>query len=117
MELTTVGYDGRVFRPTGGAGGPVGRGGATGRYFQRGDLVWAEFSGGPVRSGRLVGRCRPDGTIDAAYAQVMADGEVVAGSCVSTPTALPDGRLRLTERWRRIGGQSGVSEIEEVNQR
>jgi hypothetical protein len=27
---------------------------------------------------------------------------------------LPDGRLRLTERWRRDDGSSGISEIEEV---
>nr|BFE56863.1 hypothetical protein GCM10020063_013890 [Dactylosporangium thailandense] len=88
--------------------------GARGRYHQDGSLVWAEFEGGPVRSGRLVGTCGDDGVISAAYCQVMADGAVVAGTCVSTPDRLADGRLRLTERWRRADGSAGVSRIEEV---
>ena len=116
MEVTAVRYGGRRFRPVGaaGGGGASGAGGPIGHYFQDGDLVWAEFSGGHLRTGRLVGRCRPDGSIDAAYCQVMADGDVVAGSCISTPAVLADGRLRLTERWRRLDGTSGISEIEEV---
>ena len=116
MEVTAVHYGGRRFRPVGADGVAPGRSedAPTGRYFQDGDLVWAEFSGGHLRAGRLVGRCRPDGSIDAAYCQVMAGGEVVAGSCVSTPAVLADGRLRLTEAWRRVDGTSGISEIEEV---
>lgn len=102
-------YGGRSFRPVGAEPGnsPVGR------YHQDGDLVWAEFSGPSVRAGRLVGTCRPDGTIDATYCLVTTAGETVAGACVSTPTVLPDGRLRLAERWRRLDGSCGVSHIEE----
>ncbi|WP_433204373.1 hypothetical protein ACQP00_35815 [Dactylosporangium sp. CS-047395] len=88
--------------------------GARGRYHQHGELVWAEFEGGPVRTGRLVGTRTADGVISAAYCQVMADGAVVAGTCVSTPDRLADGRLRLTEQWRRADGSAGVSRIEEV---
>jgi hypothetical protein len=77
-------------------------------------VVRAYFSGGPVRTGRLVGQCRPDGAVDAAYCQLMADGTVIAGTCVSTPTVLADGRLRIEERWHRCDGTAGVSWIEEV---
>ena len=115
MEVSGLDYRGRRFRPV--APEATRSEVPTGQYFQDGDLVWAEFSGGHLRAGRLVGRCGPDGRIEAAYCQVMADGGVVAGSCVSTPTVLADGRLRLTERWRRIDGTSGVSEIEEVRSR
>jgi hypothetical protein len=115
VELIPVGtrldYDGRIFQPAGHE-----RGGdttPTGRYHQDGDLIWVEFSGGHLRAGRLVGTCRPDGTIDAAYCQVTADGQIVAGACVSIPTVLPDGRVRLAEHWRRADGSSGVSHIEE----
>lgn len=105
-----MGYHGRVFEPVGQAAGEH----ATGRYAQDGELVWAEFSGEHLRAGRLVGRRDADGAIDAAYCQVMADGSVVAGRCVSTPSVLPDGRLRLTERWRRCDGTTGTSQIEEL---
>jgi hypothetical protein len=109
--MDTMNYDGRVFHPI--DVNPVGGEITTGFYHQDGDLVWAEITGPQVRVGRLVGATSADGVIDAAYSQVMADGEVVAGRVVSTPTVLPDGRVRLAERWHRIDGSSGVSYIEE----
>lgn len=105
-----IDYDGRSFRPVNGGGNDP----ATGHYHQSGDLVWAEYSGSGVRAGRLVGQRGPDGTIDAAYCHVTADGEVVAGRVTSSPTVLADGRLRLDERWHRIDGSSGISSVEEV---
>ncbi len=104
-----VDYAGRRFAPAG-ASPP----GAVGYYHQDGDLVWAEFAGPAVRTGRLVGNRRPDGVLDAAYCLVRADGRTVAGTCESTPELLTDGRVRLTERWRRMDGSSGVSVIEEI---
>jgi hypothetical protein len=93
---------------------PVGSFRAVGHYHQDGDVVWAEFSGSAVRAGRLVGTRRPDGVIDAAYCFVSAEGTAVAGTCESTPELLADGRVRLTERWRRMDGSSGTSVIEEI---
>lgn len=104
-----VDYGGRRFRAVG--GGPDA---PEGRYFQDGDLVWADISGPAVRAGRLIATRRPDGALDAAYCFLTAAGETVAGACVSTPELLADGRLRLTEHWRRLDGSSGVSHIEEV---
>ena len=51
---------------------------------------------------------------DAAYCLVSKDGTSVAGACVSRPTLLADGRIRLTEHWRRLDGSTGVSYVEEV---
>jgi hypothetical protein len=107
-----VNYDGRRFSPsapaTAGADPPVGH------YHQAGDVVWAEFSGGDVRAGRLVGRCAADGVIEAAYVQLMVGGEIAAGRLTSVPHLLPDGRVRLEERWRRDDGSTGTSWIEQV---
>jgi hypothetical protein len=61
-----------------------------------------------------VGTCQPDGVIVASYCYLTPDGEPIAGSCVSTPTVLDDGRIKLAEQWRRLDGSVGVSEIEEV---
>lgn len=105
---TAIDYDGRRFGPAGEHGTSVGT------YHQDGDLVWAEFAGGSVRTGRLVGSCRSDGVIDAAYCYVRTDGTTVAGECVSTPVIAADGRVLLTERWRRSDGAVGVSHIEEI---
>lgn len=107
-------YDGRRFRSTA-AGDDV----PVGSYHQRGDTVWAEFAGGRVVIGRLVGRQVEDGTLHLSYVQLLAGGDVVAGACVSTPVLLPDGRVRLREEWRRFDahGSTGVSWIEELPRR
>jgi hypothetical protein len=102
-------YDGLLFGPLEPTPGSV-----VGHYHQQDDLVWADFAGGPVRTGRLVGVRDAAGVIEAAYCQIMLDGEVVAGRCLSTPTVLGDGRVRLTEQWRRADGSSGVSSIQEL---
>lgn len=109
-----IDYGGRRFRPAVSEPGPAGAEPPIGHYHQAGDLVWAEFSGAAVLAGRLVGTCRPDGTIDAAYCLVTKAGETIAGACVSVPAVLADGRVRLTEHWRRLDGSSGISCIEEV---
>ena len=110
----TVDYDGRRFRAE--AAETAGRGGAVpvGEYHQDGDLVWAEFRGGAVRIGRLVGSCAPDGVITAAYCQLLDSGELVSGQLSSRPHPLPDGRVRLEERWRRYDGSTGTSWVEEL---
>lgn len=102
-------YDGRLFGPL-----EPGVGSLVGHYHQKDDLVWAEFGGGPVRTGRLVGVRDEAGVIELSYCQIMADGEVTGGRCTSVPTVLADGRVRLTEHWRRVDGSSGVSQIEEL---
>ena len=110
-------YDGRTFASAGapettGADGSVPRG----HYHQTGDLVWGEISGGAVRVGSLAGTCESDGTIRFAYCQVLVDGTVVAGDCVSHPERLADGRIRLREQWQRYGpqGDQGVSIVDEI---
>jgi hypothetical protein len=108
-----IDYDGRSFRAAGHDGdAPVAS------YRQRGDLLWADFSGGDVRRGSLTGICRPDDTIEFTYTMVLGDGTVLAGHCESTPELLPDGRILLHERWERYGphAANGVSELVEVTQ-
>lgn len=113
--MTDINYDGKVFHAPNGSLDRAADDHLIGYYHQRDDLVWAEFGGGQVVQGRLVGTYRQDGTVDFGYCQVLHDGEIVAGRCVSTPEILDDGRIRLVERWRRMDtGASGVSYIEEL---
>jgi hypothetical protein len=109
VTTAALSYDGRQFGPV---GAPAGS--SVGTYHQDGALIWAEFAGTSVRTGRLVGTCGDDGVISAAYCMVTATGAAVAGECTSTPITLPDGRVMLTEHWRRLDGSSGVSHIEEL---
>lgn len=112
--MERVNLDGREFRTVRAGEQEPGPNGATGHYHQAGDLVWAEFSGAHLRTGRLVGTYRADGVIEAAYCQVMMDGTVMAGRCLSTPIVLDDGRVRVEEQWNRIDGSTGISHIQEA---
>ncbi|MGH3746607.1 MAG: hypothetical protein ACRDT8_04320 [Micromonosporaceae bacterium] len=108
-------YDGKRFRSAAAETAAAGEA-PVGHYHQSGDLIWAEFSGGRVRRGSLVGTCDSDGTLSLAYCQVLSSGEVISGDLTSTPQLLADGRIRLKEQWRRHGlaAATGVSYIEEL---
>ena len=106
-----VHYDGLTFQPSGETDPPLAR------YHQEDDLVWAEFGGGRVRRGCLVGTCDGDGVLRFTYCMVLRNSEVVCGRSTSTPELLEDGRIRLTEQWERYGplAATGVSYLEQVH--
>ena len=83
-------------------------------YHEEGDLIWARYLGGAVRLGFLVG-IRDDDQLDFRYSQLNENGETSNGHCVTTISALPDGRFRLSEDWvweSKAG--SGTSTTEEI---
>lgn len=114
-ERLVINYDGRTFRSTAAETEGADGQGPVGHYHHDGDVVWAEFAGGKVVRGTLVGHCDADGVLHLAYCQLLAGGHAVAGSCTSLPTILDDGRIRLHEHWQRFGAAAatGVSVIEE----
>lgn len=85
-------------------------------YRQEGGVVWATYAGGGIRFGTLLAQADADGGLDMRYQHVNAEGEWRSGICRSTPEILPDGRVRLHERWRWTSGDgsSGESIIEEM---
>lgn len=85
-------------------------------YQQDGELVWAEYGGGAIRKGFLIATMLPDNSLDMRYQHVNTQGDLMTGRCRSTPEVLPDGRLRLHERWQWTSGDesAGESVVEEV---
>ena len=111
-----ISYDGRIFKPISNSStGEVGDE-TLFHYHQNGDNVWAEYSGGQIRFGTLIAKVLDDGSLDMRYQHVNTNGELMTGICVSTPEPLPDGRLRLHEKWQWTSGDlsSGESVIEEI---
>lgn len=84
-------------------------------YKQEGEMVTAEYSGGEIISGHLIAVVSEKGRLDMRYHQINRKGELMTGVCESTPEILPDGRIRLHERWQWTSGDgsSGESIIEE----
>lgn len=109
--------DGLVFTPVADP-----RGGEVGRstrfvYHERAGRIWAEYSGGAIERGHLLGT-RDGDRLDFRYVQLRRDGGTSSGHCVSTVVTLPDGRIRLEERWSWESQEgSGTSAVEEIPER
>ena len=85
-------------------------------YHEKSGRIWAEYAGGDVVRGHLVGT-RSGDRLDFRYVQLGQDGTTAGGHCVSTVVELPDGRVRLEENWEwesRSG--SGTSVVEQVTE-
>lgn len=85
-------------------------------YHQKGQVVWAEYSGGVIVNGHLIAKVGAAGELDMIYHHINTDLELMTGTCQSTPEVLADGRLRLHERWQWTTGDNseGTSVVEEV---
>ncbi|MEV0452231.1 hypothetical protein [Streptomyces sp. NPDC050600] len=94
----TRSLDGLVFAPVADqAPGQVGRQ-TRFEYHEEGERIWAEYAGGDVARGYLVGT-RTGDTLEFRYVQLRFDSTTASGRCTSLVTELPDGRLRLEETW------------------
>lgn len=110
-------YNNRRFRgKSNAANGEVSQGTCF-TYYQRGDRLWGEYSGGEVVSGHLQGRVCADGCLEFLYHHENRSGELMAGKCRSIPSIGADGRLVLKENWQWFTGDQslGSSEVEEIS--
>ena len=107
-------YGGRLFRAVATGETSDVDGDTLFRYEQRGDRLIASYSGGDIDWGSIVGTVHPDGSLTFLYQHVTKSGALRSGECESTPEVLPNGKLRLRERWRWHGGERGESVVEEI---
>lgn len=83
-------------------------------YHQKENVIWAEYSGGKIKKGFLVGTIDSENHLNFTYQHLNIDDELKSGKCISEPEILKDGRLRFHEKWQWYSGQSGESVIEEI---
>lgn len=72
-------------------------------YHQENDVVWAEYSGGAIVRGTLIGTADKDGRLSFYYQHINSNHVVKIGRCQSTPYFV-DGRLELHEQWQWLSG-------------
>jgi hypothetical protein len=85
-------------------------------YFHNLDLVTATYSGGKIAFGQIMAKVLQDDSLDMRYQHVNTSGEIMTGKCLSTPELLPNGKIRLHEKWQWTSGDlsSGESIVEEI---
>ncbi len=83
-------------------------------FEQTGERIYANYSGGEVVDGHLVGTF--DGEQwDIRYTQINTDGETATGHSVGDVELLEDGRVRVEDEWEwESNPGSGESVHEEV---
>jgi hypothetical protein len=114
QQPAEVGLDGRVF--VGVANSADGDVDTSTRfaYHQDGDVVWAEYGGGAVVRGFLIGT-RSGAALSFRYVHFGRDGATSGGRCTSHIVVQADGLLELHEEWawesRPGTGRSVVAEV------
>jgi hypothetical protein len=85
-------------------------------YKQEGNIVTSEYSGGEIVKGHLIAKVDENGNLDMRYHQVNSQGELMTGVCQSTPEMLPNGKIKLYEKWQWTSGNHsfGESILEEL---
>ncbi|MDB4293205.1 n-acetylglutamate synthase [Maribacter sp.] len=73
-------------------------------YKQDGAILSAEYQGGKILKGHLIGLVDEKGRIEMRYHQVNTKGELMTGICSSTPEVGADGKIKLYERWEWTSG-------------
>ncbi len=82
-------------------------------YHQKGNVIWAEYSGGSVVKGFLVGTMDDRHCLHFTYQHINQAGEQKAGTCDSEPREAGN-RLQFHEKWKWTTGGEGTSIIEEI---
>lgn len=85
-------------------------------YSQHDDRLTATYSGGSIKNGHMIGHVKKDNNLYFAYHHIDVDGQLRSGYCHSVAEVLPDGRIRLYEKWEWTHGGEGKGDsvVEEV---
>ena len=110
-----IDYNGKIFRPISNSENGETSNETVFKYNQIGNILTAEYSGGMIKKGHLIGIVDENGAIDMRYHQVNNKNELMTGICKSRPEILDNGKVRLHESWEWTSGDKskGQSIIEE----
>ncbi|MCI9169837.1 MAG: GNAT family N-acetyltransferase [Lawsonibacter sp.] len=113
---TGVCYDGKCFVPQKNTENGEVDGNTRFMYHQKSNIIWADYTGGEIIRGCLLGTVAEHGELDFYYVHVNEQGQVRFGVCHSVPQILDNGKIELSETWQWLNGDKskGISVIVEV---
>lgn len=111
-----INYNDKYFRPLVNSANGETSGDTIFHYRQEDNIVTAEYAGGKIIKGQLIGITDETGRLNFRYQQVNDKGEIMTGTCMSVPELMPNGKLKLYEHWQWTSGDfsRGESIVEEV---
>jgi GNAT superfamily N-acetyltransferase len=114
--LMMINYDGKIFVPKINTENGEIDNKTTFKYHQNEHIVWAEYIGGDIIRGNIIGTVSGKGVLDFYYQHVNKQGQQRIGKCHSVPHTLENGKLELHEEWQWLNGDksTGSSIIAEL---
>ena len=84
-------------------------------FSQRNDQVHAEYAGGKIAKGFLVGKIH-DAELTFSYCQLQTDGRLDNGISKCLLSTSPEGKITLTEHfeWKSRPGEVGTNVFQEI---
>ncbi|MDX1349183.1 MAG: n-acetylglutamate synthase [Putridiphycobacter sp.] len=109
-------YHNRKFKPVSNSANGLVSSEMVFHYTQHEEVLSCEYAGQDIKHGQILGIVYPDGSIEFAYQQIDFFGQILTGKCETTPEILPNGKLRLHEKWQWTSGDksTGESILEEI---
>ncbi|MCP3026567.1 n-acetylglutamate synthase [Halobacillus sp. A5] len=85
-------------------------------YYQEGNIITADYAGGDIVKGKLIGIVHTDASLEFRYNHVNQSNEIRGGQCKSIPIVTEEGIIELHEKWEWLDQEqsSGESIIREV---
>lgn len=83
-------------------------------YHQKDNAIWAEYSGGEIKKGFLVGTIDKNKNLHFSYQHINHKNEIKTGMCDSVFMLTEIGKIRFYENWKWTNGEEGTSIIEEI---
>ena len=115
VRVSRINYEGKIFIPkVRSVNGEVDNQ-TIFHYHQNGCVLWADYMGGQIIKGHLIGTVSDNGILDFHYHHINKNKQVKIGRCYSVPYILEDGKIELHEEWQWLNGDRsiGVSVITE----
>lgn len=114
--MSKINYDKRIFKSV--SNSETGEVSDETRFFyhQKDLLVWAEYKGGAIVFGQIVGKVLDDDSLEFCYQHLNLQGELMTGQGSSIPEVLPNGKILLHEKWKWTckDFSKGISIVEEI---
>ena len=79
-------------------------------YHQKGNIIWADYSGDAILKGYLIGNVDTEGNLNFIYQHLNEDHEMKIGKCHSKPILLTNGKIEIHERWKWLNGDESEGE-------
>ncbi|MDO5522003.1 MAG: GNAT family N-acetyltransferase [bacterium] len=99
-----INYDGRIFGPINNSENGELDDQTVFSYHQKDNVMWAEYTGGYIIKGTMIGKVATNGELDFTYQHINTSGKIRIGKCHSNPVISTDGKLEMHEQWQWMNG-------------